>query len=464
MIQNANVLLRLADEADAISTSALQTTASRFQNPGSDHRNWFKHWFWAAKLEARSGELKNVSFNGFRNYFELDTRNHRRGTCLTNSAKAFDHYYNTLAHTHVLRPYSILSIAAALVEMINELDFEGRDNSELFSEINNQLKRLFLKSSFPRRLFDTDEDQEIIKESDPAKTLSDIQHLIETNNSMFQEKISSLEHQLENIKEQKNVLEMSIAKEKELNKTLTDELHKMQNDAVDSQSIDSGNSALQANLIKEIEFDSSTLETTIEKFLSLRNRALHQPAEKISDTPEFYTLIDSLNNRDEAPSPVESGFYLKELLSNFKEAQSIGFSNNLHAFIANLWLDVSDQHYDLDEEEEVLIPELESVADCLGGSEVPFGELSWEETKIELDELRREIKAAENLENWENPLMREVIDRVGEKKITTLKAWTNDDVIQEVYHRYEKGAGHYLGLVEFYWPSITEVLEDWNKH
>ena len=364
----------------------------------------------------------------------------------------------------MLRPYSILSIAAALVEMINELDFEGRDNSELFSEINNQLKRLFLKSSFPRRLFDTDEDQEIIKESDPAKTLSDIQHLIETNNSMFQEKISSLEHQLENIKEQKNVLEMSIAKEKELNKTLTDELHKMQNDAVDSQSIDSGNSALQANLIKEIEFDSSTLETTIEKFLSLRNRALHQPAEKISDTPEFYALIDSLNNRDEAPSPVESGFYLKELLSNFKEAQSIGFSNNLHAFIANLWLDVSDQQYDLDEEEEVLIPEAESVADCLGESEVPFGELSWEETKIELDELRREIKAAENLENWENPLMREVIDRVGEKKITTLKAWTNDDVIQEVYHRYEKGAGHYLGLVEFYWPSITEVLEDWNKH
>lgn len=463
MIENAKILLAQANETGLIGTTALQIINSRFEDPGIDHRKWFKPNFWTIKISLPNGDSENGNFTRLGYHLGPNVITLRRGACLTNTAKAFHQYYNTLAHTHRVRPYSIMAIVSALTEMTNELDFAGDEQTKLFSKINNHLKKLLLDdSTFLKRLFDIDGDNVEEERTDPDQIIEKIAGLVTENDSRLQETIAQLENQVESITDKNISLKESLSELKNTNDELSEEtrLLKLEDSSSSlSESHENGDYVQQTKIINEIEFDPDVLEKMIELYVTSRDHLLFPGSiNSTAEAPEFADLLDSLNTIDDGSSRNKAGYFLRELLLNFQDAKIVGFSTNLHNFIASLWFDISGWHTHVDDLPEFGGDSMEESSTNEGDADK---ELTWDEIKIELDELRKEIKSVENLENWENPLMRRVIERVGEGTLVSIEQWKGDEIIRHIYNEYDVDLDHYLRLIEQYWPAIEEILEDW---
>ena len=85
--------------------------------------------------------------------------------------------------------------------------------------------------------------------------------------------------------------------------------------------------------------------------------------------------------------------------------------------------------------------------------------LTWEELETLLIGLRGQIKKSEiRPDNWENILMRPIIKRMKDHKITTLDEWKQDSIIHIKYLDNKKIMDEQLGK---YWHSIEVLLNFW---
>jgi hypothetical protein len=166
-------------------------------------------------------------------------------------------------------------------------------------------------------------------------------------------------------------------------------------------------------------------------------------------------VLTTLNDKS------STGKYLQDALTNFQEGHFLGVSDNLNQFITSLWGTIYSNIQDINFNQE----EDESDAEEQETQITTTGNLSWAEVKIELDELRKEIKSRARLENWENPLMKAVIDRVGVKEIDSLEKWKNDEIIQDIYNRYipQVTLDQYYEVLNTYWQEIRDILENWRR-
>ena len=136
-------------------SESIRELKSRFDTLGDDPRSWFNPFLWS--IPSSSGD-KGQNITSYCYKVRANSSTHRTARCITNTQSAFLKYLNTEAHTHIVRPHTILSLASAIIEMLNELHFGAEGMPEFYKELSNETKMLFsVETQFLQLVFDSEE-------------------------------------------------------------------------------------------------------------------------------------------------------------------------------------------------------------------------------------------------------------------------------------------------------------------
>ena len=153
MVSNTEDILALASQAGLINRAFKEEIRIQLDQPGDDPRKWFHYNSWKFPIKSRGYcDLSNICF-----HMRASSKTDKLAKCIKNCASSLFSYQNISAHTHVTKPETILSLAAAINELVRGLTAKSDENELFLQELDKNLKMLFEpKNNFLNQLFDTE--------------------------------------------------------------------------------------------------------------------------------------------------------------------------------------------------------------------------------------------------------------------------------------------------------------------